>query len=129
MKAELEASDLLPILEPIKGLLEGMIESAFKKGQLPSDRILTVEELAKVLKIKVSHVYALVNDAKYNENGIPFMKVGGMLRFQEREVIEWAKENRHSGQSELRILIDGARGGETNTVKAPRKNQSRRIQQ
>lgn len=48
--------------------------------------LLTVEEVAELLKVKVSTIYVWTSSRK-----IPFRKVGGLLRFDLDEILEWTK--------------------------------------
>lgn len=48
------------------------------------DEILTIEDVAELLKMSTSYIYKLsMND------DIPFRKLGNKLRFVKREVLDW----------------------------------------
>lgn len=51
-----------------------------------ADEILTIREIAELLKINEKTVYKLVAEAK-----IPGFKVGGSWRFERKEVAAWMK--------------------------------------
>jgi len=51
-------------------------------------KLLNIEELASLLNIKKSTVYAWVHYKK-----IPFVKLGGRVNFIEDQIIEFIKEN------------------------------------
>ncbi len=49
--------------------------------------ILTVEEVARYLKVTERHVYKLLSDRK-----IPAFKVGGAWRFKREQLEQWIEE-------------------------------------
>lgn len=51
-----------------------------------SDEILTIREIAELLKINEKTAYKLVAEAK-----IPGFKVGGSWRFERQEIAAWMK--------------------------------------
>ena len=53
------------------------------------DELLTVQELAKRLKVPVGWVYSRTRDTR--PGALPRLKVGKYLRFRFEEVIEWLK--------------------------------------
>ena len=54
--------------------------------------MMTVEEVATLLRVKVSRIYSWVNETKHGPNDFPFRKAGHSLRFSMREVLEWASK-------------------------------------
>jgi excisionase family DNA binding protein len=54
------------------------------------EKLLTVEELAKELKVKPSWVYG--ETRKTGPRSIPKLRVGKYLRFNLQEVLDWLKE-------------------------------------
>jgi len=52
----------------------------------PSDKIMTIEELAEYLKISRSTLYKLLQDGK-----LPGQKVGKRWRFHQDAIDEWVK--------------------------------------
>jgi len=61
--------------------------------------VLTIRELAELLKINEKTAYKLVADGK-----IPGFKVGGSWRFERQEIVNWIKskveEQRRGGGSD-----------------------------
>lgn len=51
---------------------------------------LTIEDVAKMLKVARSTVY------KFKEMGMPFIKIGKTIRFNEAAVIEWLEKHTSS---------------------------------
>lgn len=60
-------------------------------GQAPllfeKQRLLTAKDVADLLQCSLQHVYNLVWRGE-----IPYVKVGGLLRFQRERLIEWLHE-------------------------------------
>jgi len=54
----------------------------FEKQQL-----LTAKDVAELLRCSLQHVYNLVW-----RDEIPFVKIGGLLRFRKEKLIEWLNE-------------------------------------
>lgn len=50
----------------------------------PTPQLLTVEEVAALLRVQVSTIYVWTSKRK-----IPFRKVGGRLRFDRSDVMRW----------------------------------------
>ena len=48
------------------------------------ERLLTVEDICRILRCKKSYVYTLTF-----QHRIPFIKIGRLLRFRESEFQEW----------------------------------------
>ena len=61
------------------------------------DRLLTVEEIAELLGVKKSTVYAWVS-----EGYMPHCKVGKCLRFREKTVEAWVESKETSGRKQRR---------------------------
>lgn len=57
-------------------------------------KLLHPHELAAVLGVSLSWVY--IHVAPKAKKRIPFIKVGGLLRFEEAEVLNWLKEQETS---------------------------------
>jgi len=54
------------------------------------ESFLTVDELAKILKISKVWVYKLCDQGR-----IPFLRLGGkVIRFREEEIFQWLEEGR-----------------------------------
>lgn len=58
-----------------------------EKGFHSTEKFLTVDEVAKKIRIEPKSVYNLVN-----RNSIPYCKVGGSIRFVEDDINAWAKK-------------------------------------
>ena len=52
-----------------------------------NQRLLTVKDVAETLQCSLQHIYNLVWRGE-----IPYVKVGGLLRFQKERLIEWLQE-------------------------------------
>lgn len=62
---------------------------ARSRGSAVSERLMTARELADLLGFSASTI------ADWSERGdVPAFKIGGRLRFQESEVLEWLEERR-----------------------------------
>jgi excisionase family DNA binding protein len=59
---------------------ESNLNSLFFEKQ----RLLTVKDVAEFLQCSLQHIYNLVWRRE-----IPFVKIGGLLRFRKEELIEW----------------------------------------
>ncbi|MEI8217138.1 MAG: helix-turn-helix domain-containing protein [Eubacteriales bacterium] len=54
---------------------------------MPSEiKFLTTEDLAEMLQVTRTTIYNLKN------KGLPFMKIGKNIRFDQNEVIDWIKK-------------------------------------
>jgi excisionase family DNA binding protein len=60
------------------------------------DKLLTPDELAKLLTVKKPQIYAWVNESKYTEDGIPFLKAGKFLRFSQGAVFKWMQKHKNT---------------------------------
>jgi excisionase family DNA binding protein len=63
--------------------------------------ILTVEDVAKFLKISKSYAYKLAESGK-----IPYVKLGKSLRFDKEDVIRWFEEQKKTGNKTNKIMED-----------------------
>lgn len=52
-------------------------------------KLLSIKDLARVFNISSATAYRIVDSRK-----IPFYKISGVLRFSERDIIDYLKENR-----------------------------------
>jgi excisionase family DNA binding protein len=60
---------------------------------MPSDiKFLTIEDLAEMLQVTRATIYNLKN------KGLPYMKFGKNIRFDQDEVINWIKKGQGSTQ-------------------------------
>ena len=58
------------------------------------DRLYEVDELAAILRVKASTVYTWVRDGK-----IPHMKLGRLIRFNSKQIVEITGTNEDEGGS------------------------------
>jgi len=63
-----------------------LLESPFLSGSHMKDDILTVRDVAEMLKLAEKTVYSLVADGD-----IPGFKVGGSWRFSRKELEKWVE--------------------------------------
>jgi excisionase family DNA binding protein len=62
---------------------------------MPSDiKFLTIEDLAEMLQVTRTTVYNL------QSKGLPFIKLGRNIRFDQDEVIEWIKNGQEASSQE-----------------------------
>lgn len=65
------------------------------------DSLLTVKELSQLLKISKKTIYGWVHD-----NYVPFMKLGGAVRFDEKQIQTWLAKKSKKGRLKRRVEID-----------------------
>ena len=58
-------------------------------------KLLTAKEIAEIIRCSVSAVYEWSKSGK-----IPVYKVNGLLRFEEKEILEWIKAGRLKSKGE-----------------------------
>ena len=60
---------------------------------MPSEiKFLTIEDLAEMLQVTRTTIYNLKN------KGLPFLKIGKNIRFDQNEVIDWIKKRQDVSQ-------------------------------
>lgn len=84
MKLELEKSDIESIAQRVIELLRPVLSSNGKKEQ---DIIFDVPGLAEYLKVSRKWIYEKTH---YKE--IPYIKIGGQLRFRKKDIDKWLDE-------------------------------------
>lgn len=57
-------------------------------------KFLTVEDVAEMLQVTRTTIYNL------KKKGLPFIKLGKNIRFDEAEVVEWVRSNSRSERDE-----------------------------
>ena len=57
------------------------------------DRLLNIQEIAEILSVKVATIYGWVS-----EGYIPHVKLGRLVRFDRKEVLEWVRNHRVKGR-------------------------------
>ena len=55
-------------------------------------KFLTIEDVSEMLQVSRVTVYNL------KKKGMPFLKIGKNIRFDEKEVVEWIRENGREAQ-------------------------------
>lgn len=73
-------------------------ESAPVVAVSPLADILTPDELAKALKVKVSTIYEWMR-RKDTDGALPYFRVGRFLRFSRAEVSAWMLKRRKAGDA------------------------------
>ncbi|WNG57406.1 helix-turn-helix domain-containing protein [Archangium gephyra] len=56
------------------------------------DTLLTVEEAAALLRLRPKTLYNWVSQGK-----VPYSKLGSVVRFNRRELVDWVAKNSHGG--------------------------------
>ena len=85
-------SQLYAKLESIEQLLRSN-DASLKEDE---DQLLTVEQTAEFLNLKVPTIYGLVS-----RSAIPYSKPGKCLYFSKKELTAWVKESRRKTKSEI----------------------------
>ncbi|WP_037372701.1 helix-turn-helix domain-containing protein [Anaerovorax odorimutans] len=57
-------------------------------------KFLTIQDLAEMLQVTRTTIYNL------KKKGLPFIKLGKNIRFNQDEVIEWIMKNQHESKKE-----------------------------
>lgn len=65
----------------------GVITILFKEGKIVLE-LLTVKELARELKVTEPWIYRKVKAGE-----LPYLRIGGLLRFQRTEISKWLQGN------------------------------------
>ena len=92
MKTDLEEQDIESIADRVIEKLKPLLSCNGNKAV--EDKLLTPEEVAKLLKVKKPQIYAWVNESKYIDDGIPFLKAGKFLRFSQKAVLKWMQKHK-----------------------------------
>ncbi len=75
--------------------------------------LLTINELAAKLKVSPWTIRAWCS-----KKFIPYFKLRGCVRFQEREIDLWLKKNISHGRSVYRLRIEAAMGSKNGGIQA-----------
>ena len=62
--------------------------------------LLTIQELSQILKISKKTIYGWVHD-----NYVPYMKLGGAVRFREKDIETWLAKRSRAGRAKRRIEL------------------------
>jgi excisionase family DNA binding protein len=83
MQAHLDDEDIAKI---VKGVTEALRPLFEVRNESIGEEILDVEELSAYLKVPQTWIYE-----RTHLKEIPYLKVGGKLRFRRREIEKWLK--------------------------------------
>lgn len=62
---------------------------------MPADvKFLTIDDVSEMLQVTRTTVYNL------KKQGMPFIKLGKNIRFDQKEVIDWVRSNSHSAAND-----------------------------
>jgi len=62
--------------------------------------LLTPQQLSSLLQVKLSTIY------KWTHYGyVPYVKIGGIIRFKEKKVEEWIKKRERKGKNRYKFNI------------------------
>jgi excisionase family DNA binding protein len=75
--------------EGTRGVATSVIEAGGSRATLICPRLIDAETLSQVLGVSLRHVRRLVTERR-----IPFVKVGGLVRFDLIEVRSWIDQHR-----------------------------------
>jgi len=64
------------------------------------EQLLTIDQVSELLQIPKGSLYNLVNEDK-----IPYIKIGGRLRFKKSSIEKWIDGNEHKMQKPVRAEI------------------------
>lgn len=64
------------------------------------DKLLTPQETADYLGVKLSTIYAWTHTGF-----IPYIKLGSLLRFREKDVMEWVDKRATRGRTKQRLEL------------------------
>lgn len=62
--------------------------------------LLTIQELSQILKISKKTIYGWVHD-----NYVPYMKLGGAVRFDENQIKTWLAKRSRAGRVKRRVEV------------------------
>ena len=83
------------------------------------ERLLTIDELSDKLQIGKSTIYRWVR-----WDFVPYIKIGGVLRFEEGKVRHWLAQRRCGGSPRLNAEIKDIRGSNTGASGVPKRGQT-----
>ena len=65
------------------------------------EKLLTAQELSELLHVKLSTI------RKWTHYGyVPYLKLGGAVRFKIKKIEEWLKKREQKGRNSLKIEVD-----------------------
>lgn len=87
-----ETEEIETIAQRVASLLRPVLAGNGEKET--EDKLLTPDQIADLLNVKKPQIYAWVQESKYNDDGIPFLKAGKFLRFSQKAVLQWMENHR-----------------------------------
>lgn|GEM_PF-1248033 len=95
------AAVLLPIVQrPFLARVEAGGNTNYTGEAQDEMKLLTVDDVAQILKAKPSTIYA------WSEQGlIPSVKINGLRRFFEEEIMEWLKSLHQNNRERYNVII------------------------
>jgi excisionase family DNA binding protein len=78
------------VVKSVKGRVREGGRVPAEHEQLRFPELVDIETAAKLLCVSVRHVRRFVA-----ENTIPYLKIGGSLRFDKEELLKWIEQRRH----------------------------------
>ena len=88
MKVQFEPEDIEAIARSVAGYVKALISDQGKNRE-PQDEVLTIEQVATLLKTSKAQIYQWVNNSQHGIGTFPYLKAGRLLRFSRREVLQW----------------------------------------
>jgi hypothetical protein len=110
MKSQLETQDIDSISNAVAEKVIDRLKPLLPGQETGLDDLVTLEELADLLKVKPRQIYAWVNESKYTDDGIPYQKVGKkFLRFSRRAILEWTQGTRKENPDRKEVIKNAGR--------------------
>jgi excisionase family DNA binding protein len=109
MRTELETHDIDSISDAVARKLIDHLDVVMQRQRAGLDDLLTVEELSNLIKVKPRQIYAWVNESKYIEGGMPFLKAGKFLRFSPDDVLEWMRRTNKRNPDRKEVIRNAGR--------------------
>jgi excisionase family DNA binding protein len=92
MKVQFEPEDIQSIAQAVTEMIRPLLSANGRDKA--EDVLLTPDETARLLSVKKPQIYAWVNESKFSDNGIPFLKAGKFLRFSKKDVLKWMQKHK-----------------------------------
>ena len=67
----------------------------------PMEKLLTVKQLCEILQVSRALVYKWVH-----YGFVPYIKIGGVVRFSQKQIEQWLKRREHKGRQKYKMEID-----------------------
>ena len=92
MKVQFEPEDIEAIARSVAGYVKALISDRGKNRE-PQDEVLTIEQVATLLKTSKAQIYQWVNNSRHGLGDFPYLKAGRLLRFSKKAIIGWLEAN------------------------------------